>query len=134
MSGDPSADGPTGIERGRRFDPRPRNVRAAREFVAAVLAAEGFRGDVDTVLLLASELATNAIRHAATPFEVLVDAGPDAVKVAVVDEDASRRPQVRSPRPEDTHGRGLMIVQNLSVRWGSDRVGATHKSVWFTLN
>jgi len=121
-----------GIERGRRFEPKPMNVRAAREFVASALAAQGFDGDADIVLLLASELVTNAVRHAATPFEIVVDVQDGAVRVAVIDGDQEHTPEIRHPSPEDTNGRGLLLVDQLSEVWGSDRV-SRGKSVWFTL-
>ena len=121
-----------GIERGRRFEPKPLNVRAAREFVAGALEEQGFEGDSEVVLLLASELVTNAVRHAATPFEITVDVEDGGVRVAVIDGDVDHAPQVRHPGPEDTNGRGLLLVDQLAAVWGSNRV-ARGKSVWFTL-
>ena len=111
------------IERGRRFEPKPMNVRAAREFVADALQEQGFDGDTEIVLLLASELVTNAVRHAATPFEITVDVDDDGVRVAVIDGDVDHGPRVRHPGPDDTNGRGLLLVDQLSAVWGSDRVG-----------
>ena len=120
------------IERGRRFEPKPRNVRAAREFVADALREDGFAGDPDVVLLLASELVTNAVRHAATPFEIRVDVERDRVHVAVIDEDAEHDPEMQHPGPDDTNGRGLLLVDQLAAGWGSDRLD-DHKTVWFTV-
>ena len=108
------------------------NVRAAREYVADALEAQGFHGDTEVALLLTSELVTNAVRHAATPFEITVDVDPDRVRVSVIDEDVDHGPRVRHPAPDDTNGRGLLLVEQLSAVWGSDRVGPG-KSVWFTL-
>ena len=120
------------IERGRRFEPKPMNVRAAREFVADALEDQGFRGDTETVLLLASELVTNAVRHAATPFEITVEVEDEGVRVAVIDVDVDHGPRMLRPAPDDTNGRGLLLVDQLSAVWGSDRVGRG-KAVWFTL-
>ena len=132
MLREPPFDGLSGIERARRFEPDALNVRAAREFVADELSDQGFEGDADVVLLLASELVTNAVRHAATPFEIGVDVGGDGVVVAVADEDVEHEPKIRHPGPEDTNGRGMLLVDQLASRWGSDR---THrgKAVWFRL-
>jgi anti-sigma regulatory factor (Ser/Thr protein kinase) len=121
-----------GIERGRRFEPEPRNVREARDFVANALRTQGFVGDEDTVLLLTSELVTNAVRHAATPFEIRVDVDADKVLVSVIDEDVEHPPQVQQPGPEDTNGRGLLLVDQLAAVWGSNARGGS-KSVWFSL-
>ena len=121
-----------GIERGRRFEPKPMNVRAAREFVAGALREQGFAGDADVVLLLASELVTNAVRHAATPFEIRVDVDAGKVRVAVIDEDVEHSPEMQHPGPEDTNGRGLLLVDQLAAVWGSTRVGG-NKTVWFTV-
>ncbi len=109
-------------------------MRAAREFVADALEAERFTGDVDTVLLLVSELVTNAVRHAATPFEIVVEIDGDSVRVDVIDEDIDHPPRVRHPGPEDTNGRGLLIVDELAEGWGSDEVGTGNKAVWFTFS
>ena len=122
------------IERGRRFEPVPVNVRAAREFVAGALEDEGYRGDTDTVLLLVSELVTNAVRHAATPFEILVDVQHEGVRVEVIDDDAEHPPEVQHPRPEETNGRGLLIVDELAAGWGSEPLDERSKSVWFTFS
>ncbi len=108
------------------------NVRAAREFVGDALTDQGFEGDSDVVLLLASELVTNAVRHAATPFEITVDVADDGVRVAVADGDVDHQPKVRHPGPEDTNGRGLLLVDELAAGWGSDMTRGG-KSVWFQL-
>ena len=60
------------IDRRQQFPPRASSVRAARHLVADVLEASSYTGDVDTVLLLVSEIVTNAVRHAATPFELTI--------------------------------------------------------------
>lgn len=96
-----------------------------------MLAEEHYTGDPDTVLLLVSEVVTNAVRHAATPFELTISvAGPEVV-VTVVDHDGDHRPQVRNPRPHDTSGRGLRIVDELASDWGTEVVAADAKRVWF---
>jgi anti-sigma regulatory factor (Ser/Thr protein kinase) len=108
------------------------NVRAARDFVADALLDQGFDGDADTVLLLASELVTNAVRHAATAFEITVDVDEGAVRVSVIDGDVEHAPEVKHPSPNDTSGRGLLLVEKLAAVWGSDRVDRG-KAVWFTV-
>ncbi len=108
-------------------------MRRARDFVAATLLDRGFEGDTDVLLLLVSELATNAVRHAGTPFQVTVDAQAPGIRVAVIDGDVHHSPQVGRPGRQDTSGRGLLIVEDLAEGWGIEGVGNGSKSVWFTL-
>jgi anti-sigma regulatory factor (Ser/Thr protein kinase) len=108
-------------------------VRAARRLVADVLDASHFSGDVDTVLLLVSEVVTNAVRHAATPFELTMTVGVSKVTVSVVDHDREHPPEVQDPGPNDTSGRGLLIVDTLATSWGYDTIDGDAKSVWFEL-
>jgi anti-sigma regulatory factor (Ser/Thr protein kinase) len=77
--------------------------------------------------LVVSELATNAVLHAATPFEVAVKVVP-TVRVEV--SDGSAEPPVR--RHHDlagSHGRGLLIVDRCAQRWGVDPL-PSGKVVW----
>jgi two-component sensor histidine kinase len=106
-------------------------VRAARRLVADVLVQSAYAGDADTVLLLVSEVVTNAVRHAATPFELTISVSGDEVTVAVTDHDGRHRPKVRNPSPQDTSGRGLRIVDQLATSWGTELVANDTKRVWF---
>ena len=108
-------------------------MRAARDFVATVLRDDVFEGDADAALLLVSELATNAVRHAGTSFEVTVEVQGPSVRVAVIDGDISHLPRRRHPGADETSGRGLLIVEELAERWGTEEVGNGSKSVWFIL-
>lgn len=121
-------------DQGQGFDPVPASVPAARHYVAARLDAARFLGDLDTVLLLTSELASNAVRHAATPFwvDVAVD-GPEAT-VSVVDDDGAHLPVASPATPESTDHRGLLIVDQLAARWGHHPARDHGKAVWFTSN
>jgi anti-sigma regulatory factor (Ser/Thr protein kinase) len=107
----------------------PLSAGMARDFVCQHLAAHHEVGLVDDVRLVVSELATNAVAHARTPFVVTVSM--TGALVLVVIEDASSSVPVRGlPDPTDMTGRGLMIVELLSRDWGmhTDAVGS--KSVW----
>lgn len=106
-------------------------MRAARRLAADALGEAGYRGDVETVLLLVSELATNAVHHAGTDFELRVRVEAGDVTVTVVDHDRAHAPELRHPDPEDLNGRGLLIVDHLAAAWGSGPAGADAKEVWF---
>jgi hypothetical protein len=75
-----------------------------------------------------SELATNAVRHARTPFTVFLTGAKDSVVVGVEDGSAGLPEQVRSG-PLALGGRGLDIVDRISRDWGVRAQGTT-KSVW----
>jgi hypothetical protein len=78
-------------------------------------------------LCVASELATNAVVHARHPFIVRLDVG-ETLRIEVTDG-SPRAPIVRSPPPDAENGRGLLIVSQLSTRWGVDWI-ADCKVVW----
>ena len=77
------------------------------------------------VVLAISELATNAVRHAKTPFDVVVETNGH-VRLEV--EDGSTSAPVRKT-PTDDGGRGLAIVDQLCDRWGVHIVDG-RKCVW----
>ena len=83
-------------------------------------------GDVE---LLATETATNAVRHAGTDATVIVRYLGDRVRVEVGDGSAEL-PRLRKPEPNAPGGRGLPLVEALSSGWGVvETVGG--KRVWF---
>ncbi|MFJ5533797.1 ATP-binding protein [Streptomyces sp. NPDC093261] len=100
----------------------PRAVSAVRRRVCAVLATLGVPTDAaENVLVVVSELLTNALVHALPPAtlrltQVLVD-GRGAVRVEVTDNGPAKGAPDRPVDP-DEHGRGLGIVTTLSARCG----------------
>ena len=118
------------MELEERFAPTPEGARAARQFVRAAL------NDVDpevcdTAVLLTSELATNAMLHARTDFEVAVARLEDVLRIAVTDGN-TRLPQPSMAPADATSGRGLALVDAMASAWGADRHGRG-KTVWFEL-
>jgi anti-sigma regulatory factor (Ser/Thr protein kinase) len=93
--------------------------------------------DVDTLVLLVSELVTNAVVHTGRP-AVLLLVLPDpqeavrAVRLEVADH-STRVPRRRCAEGEDTGGRGLELVEVLADRWGWQREG-DGKRVWCELD
>ncbi|MFF5846842.1 SpoIIE family protein phosphatase [Streptomyces massasporeus] len=101
----------------------------ARTHVAELLGRWGIR-DVtrDTVLLLISELVTNAVRFAEGPVTVrLIRAGNGLL--CEVGDSGNGRPRLRRGDLLDNGGRGLSIVHRLTTRWGV-RWTDTGKVVW----
>jgi len=108
------------------------SAAGARRFVAAALRRWGCPDDfVELVLLLTSELVTNAYRHARTETRVSVRHDGGRVRVQVRDVGGGE-PALRPFDTDRVDGRGLQIVDALADRWGFDSSpGGT--AVWFEL-
>ncbi|MEO6629920.1 MAG: ATP-binding protein [Aquihabitans sp.] len=113
------------------FAPDLESVSAARAFVAAQTGLAG-RSQHDAALVT-SELATNAVIHASTSFEVCVRTGCDRICIAVADR-SSHIPELEPEKPAvtATSGRGLRIVAQLADRWGIEP-SRTGKTIWAEL-
>lgn len=109
-----------------------RSVGEARRFTDTALNEWGCDQIADTAVLLVSELASNAILHARSDIRIFLSRELDQLKVKVCD----RSPVIPRPRRfgvESATGRGLALVEQLSVDWGVQRE-AGGKCVWFTLS
>lgn len=109
---------------------QPAAAAAARRVTRRVLDAWGCVGEtMEDVLLVVSELVTNAVEHARpTPAlrlrSVSVD-GQAAVRVEVTDGGPlTRRPRWTGPGQMDEHGRGSVIVSCLAARSGHVESGS----------
>ncbi len=122
-----------------RLMAEPISVGLARDFVGSLLADREL--DTFAVVLLASELVTNVVRHAETDFTVTIDFESSYVRVEVHDGVAATdafRELVRNPprfADDSLGGRGLPLVANLANRFGlDDEPGIWNgKIVWFEL-
>lgn len=113
----------------RRLTSETSSVRQARLAVTEVLDGRVEPDLLDRVLLCTSEVVTNAIDHGAPPIDLKVIRWPEAVRVEVSDG-SPLRPRVQDPEPTAIRGRGLLIVDQMSDRWGVDEE-AHGKTVWF---
>lgn len=112
------------------------SLRAAREFTGATLARWGIAGRSDDIVVVVSELLTNAIRHArpsgawgGQPIRLgLLQPGP-CVLCAVADP-SEQVPTLREPDGFDENGRGLHVVASLSDDWGWTAPAPSGKVVW----
>ena len=114
----------------RTFDCDPSSIAEARAFVRDSLGGQSERL-LDRAELLVSEIATNCVTHARSEFEVAVHRGA-VIRVEVRDLDR-RMPALGSPSPDDTSGRGLLMVEAVASAWGVTP-GEDGKSVWFELD
>ncbi|HEY1635391.1 MAG TPA: ATP-binding protein [Acidimicrobiales bacterium] len=111
--------------------PDPMSARAARQLIEAALQRWGDDDSTEVAALLTTELVTNAIVHARTDFSLRVTTNQDRLRVEV--SDSSHDPPRLIPIQDDEeHGRGLHLVDALSVSWGVDW-RADGKAVWFDL-
>ncbi|HEX8204698.1 MAG TPA: ATP-binding protein [Solirubrobacteraceae bacterium] len=105
-----------------RHPARPAAIGRARHDVEDALG----RTDVDErtsgdLMLLVSELVTNAVRHARTErFEVKLEVAPDRLRLEVHDEGGGFVPEI-APSDDGSGGYGLFIVERLADRWGVER-------------
>jgi anti-sigma regulatory factor (Ser/Thr protein kinase) len=105
------------------------SAAGARRFVASALRREGIHPDqIDLAALLTSELVTNAFLHARTETRVSVRVD-DVVHVEVFDA-GNGGVALLAADVDETHGRGLHIVDALADRWGHDD-GPNGSRVWF---
>jgi anti-sigma regulatory factor (Ser/Thr protein kinase) len=115
----------------RDFTAEAASVALAREWVSQVAGTHGRGAADDTLRLLVTELASNAVRHAdSLGFTVFVDTNARLI-VAVCDP-SSVMPVVRHPGSAEASGRGLGIVDSMSDSWGAS-LHSGGKCVWFRL-
>lgn len=98
--------------------------RTARHLVVGKLREQGYEEElIGKIALAVTELATNALRHARSPFSILVEEGI-TLRVAVRDN------LTQGPNPAlVAAGHGLGLIAALASRWGID-VAADGKAVW----
>lgn len=124
--GDGGAPGPVmpsqlacGMRWRRAFPGEERQLGVLRRWLKSLFPECPARADV---LSVATELASNAIRHTASGhcglFAVEVAWYPTTVRVAVADSGGPSEPRVIGD-PGGEHGRGLLLVQGLSVHMGT---------------
>ena len=107
----------------------PASVGRARRFCASLLDEwEASEDTIDLVTLLVSELVTNVVLHAGTPFELVISGG-DPLRVEVADGSDSM-PVQKWYETDAGSGRGLHLLEALSDRYGADVVPGG-KRVWF---
>jgi anti-sigma regulatory factor (Ser/Thr protein kinase) len=108
---------------------------AARE---AVRAGDGAvpAGLRDDILLLVTELMTNAVLHAGVgpdqSLRVELRRSPLRVRVEVTHPGGGFHYDRMDPSPDTVGGWGLVMVDRIADRWGIDN-GADSTCVWFEL-
>ncbi|MGF0114816.1 ATP-binding protein [Promicromonospora sp. Marseille-Q5078] len=83
----------------------------------------------ESVVMVASELATNALCHGRGPVTVRLSARGDELLLEVVDRDPEHGPQIVSARPVGEGGFGLLLAARLADETGWWRTRQA-KHVW----
>jgi anti-sigma regulatory factor (Ser/Thr protein kinase) len=107
--------------------PDPARVAAVRQWVTDRLTAWGLDETAFVTELVASELVTNAIRYGEPPIQLRLIR--DRTLICEVSDGSSTSPHLRRAHAYDEGGRGLLLVAQLTQRWGSRQTG-TGKTIW----
>jgi GAF domain-containing protein/anti-sigma regulatory factor (Ser/Thr protein kinase) len=107
----------------------PEAVRHARRFTRRTLRSWGIGEETDAVLLIVSELVTNALVHTGGPVRLDLTLVNSRLRVAVADSSPRTPVKPTSIGWEATGGRGLLLVEAMSATWGTVPVSGG-KQVW----
>ncbi|GGP16668.1 ATP-binding protein [Nonomuraea glycinis] len=107
----------------------PETVGRARRLVRDTLAGWGMSALADDVVMVVSEVVTNAIVHAKSPMTLSLHRLGPSVRGQVTD-DSTAWPTPLPAGLDEEHGRGLAIVAAYADRWGVTSESAG-KAVWF---
>ncbi|WP_324612233.1 ATP-binding SpoIIE family protein phosphatase [Streptomyces sp. MMG1533] len=105
----------------------PPSVAQARSLACKQLAAWHLEDLGFVTELVVSELVTNAIRYGGSPIQLRLIR--DTALICEVSDSSSTAPHMRRARVFDEGGRGLLLVAQLTQRWGS-RPTRTGKTIW----
>ena len=116
----------------------PSSAAVVRRCITDDLGSSGIPlGLVDDAVLIATELLSNALRHAQSLADgdlvVAWELDAKSLRISVVDGGGPHHPHVRKVDAHATSGRGLAIVESLATEWGVEQSGRA-TSVWATLD
>lgn len=108
------------------------SAAAARRFVERTIIGWGLKGLLDDALLVASELAANAVTHANSSCRIRLSLTDTTFRIDVIDTGAGTpEPQPSSDTAE--RGRGLHLIGALTTAWGLELIPGDGKVVWAEL-
>ncbi|MFD0691334.1 ATP-binding protein [Actinomadura fibrosa] len=110
---------------------RPESIKSVRDFVAGA-----YEGVIDAMALyvlrtVAGELATNAVQHGGVDDVVVrTYVSEEGAVVEVWDRAEAGVPEVKDASDVAVCGRGVLMVEQLSARWGVVWPPGGGKIVW----
>ncbi|MDQ1042763.1 anti-sigma regulatory factor (Ser/Thr protein kinase) [Streptomyces sp. V4I2] len=107
--------------------PDPAHVAATRQAATEQLTEWGLDEAAFVTELVVSELVTNAIRYGEPPIQLRLIR--DRTLICEVSDGSSTSPHLRRAHAFDEGGRGLLLVAQLTQRWGSRQTGSG-KTIW----
>ncbi|MET7685430.1 ATP-binding protein [Streptomyces sp. NPDC005423] len=121
----------------QRLSSTRRGARLARLLAMERLTAwELSPGVVERAEHVIAELAVNAAQHGRVQgrdflLALTLDEAAGILRIAVSDTRGEYRPAIRPDRgPDDESGRGLLLVDALADRWGTEPRPPSGKTVW----
>ena len=110
-------------------------MRAARRVVTDAVGDVLPEGELEGVLLATSEVVTNAVEHGAPPIELRIEKHGGRIPGEVrASSPLPPRFDGEEPDPMEVRGRGMLIVDRCSDRWGVEPYGEDGKAVWFEVD
>ncbi|MER5523170.1 SpoIIE family protein phosphatase [Streptomyces sp. NPDC002677] len=106
----------------------PEHVARARTLTTGQLGAWQLDDLSYTTELVVSELVTNAIRYGGSPIQLRL-IRDTTMLICEVSDGSSTAPHLRRARVFDEGGRGLLLVAQLTQRWGTRQTSAG-KTIW----
>lgn len=113
------------------LSPTSRGARLARLLATEQIRAWGL--PLDPAEQIVAELAANAATHGRVPgrdFRLTLYVVGGTLRIEVTDTHGDRLPHPTQPAPDATTGRGLLVVDALSDRWGVTPGPHPRKTVW----
>jgi len=119
----------------------PGSAKAARDFTTATMRGWHLDALIEDAVIIASELAANAVRHG-TPFTMdsVAEARVEltwwcqaSLLICIVTDRSTKPPVLASADPDAESGHGLQIVDAIAAAWGWAMLDAREKAVWATL-
>jgi anti-sigma regulatory factor (Ser/Thr protein kinase) len=119
------------------LSPTPRGARLARLLSTEWLRLWGLpNGATEAATRVVGELAANAATHGRLPgrdFRLALHTRDNTLRIEVTDTRGDALPRRRPHTPDADSGRGLLLVEALADRWGTDLGPVPRKTVWAEL-